>query len=210
MHGIRTIGRPTLDTASRFLSTTMSKLGPSLLALALSSFANAQTPNATLSGLPATPLIGEELCFDVSFTNSAGGTGFGPYVLLVIDPGAQLQSIDFVDIMSPVDEIGVFDASGELIDPISGTTISGVEGGLALLARYPVGSVDLGQPELVETVCIAVETGTEIGAPIDINLTPGFEFGDTTIGTNGPILGTPQASTVTPQLARIAKANSAP
>ncbi|MFK7828569.1 MAG: hypothetical protein AB8B57_02210 [Congregibacter sp.] len=171
---------------------------------------HAQVPSASLDGLPATPLIGEEFCFDVSFTNTGGTTGYGPYLILVLDPGVQVTRADFVDIPPQIDQIGVFDASGVLSDPISELTLVGVEGGTATLLRYPVGSVDQGQPALVETICMSVDTGTAIGSAINVDVTPGFEFGDTTIGTNGPITGTEQTSTVTPQLARIMKENSAP
>ncbi|MDP5072071.1 MAG: hypothetical protein NWQ45_14320, partial [Congregibacter sp.] len=162
--------------------------------------------------LPATPLLGESFCTDVSFTNTGGATGFGPYLLLVIDAGIDGLTADFVDIAPPLTQIGTFDASGTLLDPVTGDPITGNAGGTAWIARYPVGSVDQGQPALVMTLCATVEPGAEIGTPKPFEITPGFEFGNTTTGTNGPIVGTPQspATTVTPELARISKANTAP
>ncbi|MDP5052473.1 MAG: hypothetical protein NWP69_01670 [Congregibacter sp.] len=173
---------------------------------------HAQIPTAGLVGLPATPLLGESFCTDVSFTNSGGATGFGPYLLLVIDAGITGLTADFVDIAPPLTQIGTFDASGTLLDPVTGDPITGNAGGTAWIARYPVGSVDQGQPALVMTLCATVEPGAEIGTPKPFEITPGFEFGNTTTGTNGPIVGTPQspATTVTPELARISKANTAP
>ncbi|MEM9398465.1 MAG: isopeptide-forming domain-containing fimbrial protein, partial [Pseudomonadota bacterium] len=170
----------------------------------------AQTPNIALGGLPATPLIGEEVCTAISFTNTSNTTGFGPYLLLVLDPELATITADFVDIAPPLTQIGVFDASGVLIDPITGSNIAGNPGGSAWLIRYPVGSVDQGQPPLVMEVCTSSPPGSEIGVDRGFTVTPGFEFGDTTVGTNGPITGSSTNSTITPQIARIQKANSAP
>lgn len=192
------------------ISKLLRSLALSACGILLSVDALAQTANVALSGLPATPLIGEQFCVDASFTNGAATTGYGPYLIAVVDPGIQQISVEFIELAPIVQQIGVFDASGTLEDPISGTTLNGIEGGSAWLARYPIGSVDTGQPELVMSVCAVVVPGAEIGVALNVEVTPGFEFGDTTVGTNGPILGAPQASTVTPQLARISKANTAP
>lgn len=183
------------------------------LGLALIMFAGttlAQVPAVAVTGLPATPLIGEEFCVDASFSNTDANTGYGPYLIAVVDPGIQISSVSFVDIPPVIEEIGVFDASGVLTDPISDLPLNGSEGGSAWIARYPVGSVDLGQPDLVMSICGGVDAGVTIGAPLAFNIIPGFEFGDTTVGTNGAITGTSQNSAVTPQLARISKGNSAP
>ncbi|MFK8042274.1 hypothetical protein [Congregibacter sp.] len=170
----------------------------------------AQIPTVSLQGLPATPLIGEEFCVDASFTNADSTTGYGPYLIAVVDSQIRQLSVDFVDIPPQLTQIGTFDATGMLTDPISGIPLTGNPGGSAWIARYPVGSVDQGQPALVMTVCAVVEAGADIGVAKPVEVIPGFEFGDTTVGTNGAITGTPSNSTVTPELARITKANSAP
>lgn len=170
----------------------------------------AQVPSLSLAGLPATPLIGEQFCAEVSFTNTVANTGYGPYLTAVFDPGIQQLSADFVDITPQLIQIGVFDATGMLLDPISGDMLTGIQGGSAWTVRYPIGSLDQGQPALVMTLCAVVEVGADIGVDLNVEITPGFEFGDTTVGTNGAIVGTPIASTVTPEIARISKGNSAP
>ncbi|MEO0438159.1 MAG: hypothetical protein AAF098_14765 [Pseudomonadota bacterium] len=180
------------------------------VSLITSKSALAQTPSIVVSGLPATPLIGEEVCTDISFTNTSATTGFGPYLLLVLDPELASISADFVDIAPPTTQIGVFDVSGVLVDPITGLNIMGNAGGSAWLLRYPVGSIDQGQPALVMEVCTSSPPGSEIGVARGFSVTPGFEFGDTTVGTNGPITASATSSTITPQIARIQKANSAP
>lgn len=176
----------------------------------IAAHANAQTPTVGLSGLPATPLIGEEVCVDASFTNASSDTGFGPYLVVALGPELADIRADFVDIAPLIEEIGTFDSSGTLTDPISGNVISGTEGGKAWVIRYPVGSSDLGQPPLVMTICTAPVTGAEIGTDRDFTVVPGFEFGDTTVGTGGSLTGSAVSGTVTPQLARVEKTNSAP
>lgn len=177
--------------------------------------AGAQTPVVELGdSLPAEPLIGEQFCTTVTFGNDMAPTGYGPYVIGVFDQGMGNATVTFVDVPPEIEFIGQFDASGELIDPISGGTIAGDEGDVAYLARYPVGSLDqTASPILEMDVCAQVLPGTPIGVPLEVEFYPGFEFGDTATGDNGAIidLNTPgDASTVTPELARLEKTNTAP
>ncbi|MEP5566605.1 MAG: hypothetical protein ABJN62_02105 [Halioglobus sp.] len=174
------------------------------------SAAQAQVPEITISGLPAEPLIGETFCTTVSLTNSAVPTGYGPYLVAVVEEGVSEITIDFVDIEPVLEEIGTFDATGQLIDPISGETITGPEDANAYNVIYPVGAVEQSTPALDMEFCGVVAIGTEPNVPLVVEFIPGFEFGDTATGDNGAILGTQQDSTVTPRLARITKTNSAP
>ncbi|MEP4484223.1 MAG: hypothetical protein ABJ013_01230 [Halioglobus sp.] len=172
----------------------------------------AQTPTISVppTGLPAEPLIGEEFCAQIDFTNSSGPVGYGPYVIGAAAEGVFGISVDFVDIPPKLETIGVFPESGQLIDPISGQTINGPVGGIAILARYPIGSATVGDPPLVLDLCGFVGPGAEIGVPLIVEFIPGFEFGDTPTGDNGAVLGAEVDTFVTPQLARITKTNSAP
>lgn len=189
--------------------TTPYLLTLSILGL-LPAIAQAQAPAITVTGLPAQPLIGETFCIDVNFTNAAVTTGYGPYLIGAIDGGVTVLSADFVDIPPMVEPIGIFDATGVIIDPISALPISGNLGGQATIVRYPVGSVQQGASALVMQVCLVVDVGAAIGVPLDVDITPGFEFGDTATGDNGAILGSPTLGLVTPQLARVEKSNTAP
>ncbi|MEM1111655.1 MAG: hypothetical protein AAGI11_07090 [Pseudomonadota bacterium] len=182
---------------------------PAGLAMA-SAAVYAQSPEITVSGLPAEPLIGEQFCVDASFTNGANTTGFGPYLIITGDEGLSGVSISYVDIMPELEFIGTFDASGTLIDPISETIINGSEGGVAYDAFYPIGSVEGDTPPLVMEICGVIDIGAEPNVPLEVTITPGFEFGDTATGENGAILGPTFTSTVTPQIARVSKDNSAP
>ncbi len=171
---------------------------------------HAQVPAATYDGLPAEPLIGESFCIAANLTNAGSATGYGPYLIVSVDEYLRQLSIDFVDVQPRLEKIGDFDASGQLVDPISGTVINGNEGGAGYLLFYPVGSVEPSSPALVMNICGVVQPGAEINLPLDLDFRPGFEFGDTPTGDNGPLVGVLTESSVTPQLARVRKTNSAP
>lgn len=180
--------------------------------LLLSCGAFAQVPSVDVEGLPVEPLIGDEFCVDTNFSNASGPTGYGPYLVVIVEPGLTNTQADFVDIPPQTELIGEFGPDGQLVDPVSGETISGEEGQSAYLIRYPVGSVAAGAPPLTLTTCTTLLPDVEIGSPLDVTIIPGFEFGDTATGDNGPILGVGDEvhSTVTPQLARVKKDNTAP
>jgi len=177
-----------------------------------SAFSFAQVPTISVPsiGLPAEPLIGEEFCAQIDFTNQSGPVGYGPYVIGVAEKGVQGISVDFVDIPPRLEAIGVFPESGQLTDPISGQIINGPVGGTAVTARYPVGSATAGDPPLVLNLCGIVGAGADIGVALTVEFIPGFEYGDTPTGDNGAVLGAEVDTSVTPQLARINKTNNAP
>lgn len=181
-----------------------------LLWIAASTPAVAQVPDLSVDGLPAELLIGEQVCITANFTNAQSPTGYGPYIISIADEGVRGVSIDFADIQPVLDFIGVFGADGVLTDPVSGQPVNGPEGGSAYAARYPVGSLDPGNPPLPMEICIEVGVNAQIGVPLEIDLIPGFEYGNTPTGDNGAILGTGFSSTVTPIAARVEKDNTAP
>jgi uncharacterized repeat protein (TIGR01451 family) len=163
-----------------------------------------------VTGLPAAPLIGEQFCFQIDFTNGSATEGFGPYIASVAAPGISFAAVDFVGIDPGLNVIGIFDDTGVLEEPISETSLNGQEGGAAAFVRYPVGALESTQPALPLSICGVLEPGVEIGQPLQLEFIPGFEFGDTPTGSNGPLLGAPFTSTVTPQLARTSKGSTAP
>ncbi len=179
-------------------------------ALCIAAASYAQVPSLAITGLPAQPLIGEEICVDLSFSNSGAATGFGPYVVVNSGPFLTWNTFTFVDVPAKVEQIGTFDASGQLLNPITGAVITGEQGGTALIARYPVGSVDPGSPALELNACAVVGVGAVIDQPINVAFTPGLEYGDTSTGTNGPIEQPAIPNTVTPVVARVEKTNTAP
>lgn len=184
---------------------------PVLAASALfSTPSQAQVPSLAVGGLPVEPLVGETFCVDLALSNTGAATGFGPYVVANSGPFLSWNSVSFVDVPVAISQIGTFDASGQLTNPITGQVITGEEGGTAWIARYPIGSVDPGNAPLEMTACGVVEVGAQINTPINVSFAPGFEYGDTSTGTNGAIEQPAVPGTVTPVVARVEKSNTAP
>lgn len=183
-----------------------------IVAFALASLnANAQIPSVSLTGLPVQPLIGEQSCFDAEFSNSDVGTvGYGPYLVATYPPGLTVDSVQFINVNAVIQSLGTFGPSGELIDPISGNTITGAPGGSAYVYRYPIGAVSDDSPTLALTICTSANPSATINSPLPIGITPGFEFGDTATGVNGPITRPEVSDNVTPALARLEKDEDTP
>ncbi len=171
----------------------------------------AQTPIVVPGGTAFEPLIGEEVCTSATFTNADPAEGYGPYIFGVVPPGVSVSLVNFLGLVPQIETVGTVDGSGMIADPISGVLVSAEPGSTASIIRYPVGSVVQGQPPLVLDLCGSAEVGAEIGVPLQFNYVPGFEFGDTPTGDNGPITGDAVLSaTLTPQLARVAKTADVP
>ena len=98
----------------------------------------------------------------------------------------------------------------KLPTPISGAILAGEPGGIAYLVRYPVGSVTQRQAPLLLDFCLTPQVGVIINVPLTSHILPGFEFGDTSTGDNGPVTGSQTNAVITPILARIKKTNTAP
>jgi len=172
--------------------------------------ARAQVPELDSESQSLEPLIGEVFCPEVAFRNAAVPTGFGPYWLVTTPPQVEIvEDATFLGIPVPVEDLGVIDDSGQITDPISGVAVPGEPGGSAFLVRLPVGSVTQGQADLVVDSCARVLPGAEVNEPLTVNFLPGFEFGDTPTGENGPITGSQiQSADIIPRLARVEKTAS--
>ncbi|GAB3269792.1 isopeptide-forming domain-containing fimbrial protein [Parahaliea aestuarii] len=179
----------------------------------------APDPESSSDPLNLDPLIGEQFCVETIFSNGPLGTtgtnetGYGPYLVVVLDPGITDTSSEFVDIPPDTEFVGEVDASGNFVDPLSGQTITGLDPGAEVyILRYPVGSVNQGDPGLPLQACARLLPGVEIGVDLNALIIPGFEFGDTATGDNGAILDPADRTevVVTPQLARVEKTNTAP
>lgn len=170
----------------------------------------AQTPDLQYVGLPATPLIGEVICPEVSFQNVSPAIGYGPYFVATTPPLVEIVSnVTYLGLSVPVEELGTIPDNGQIEDPISGQLVPGEPGGFGFLVRIPVGSVSQGQFPLVVDACVAVNVGATINEPLFVNFLPGFEFGNTPTGENGPITGSQiDSETITPQLARVDKSST--
>ncbi len=181
-----------------------------LAALMLPSTGFSQTPSI-VNNTPAESFLAEQFCFDANFSNS-GTPGFGPYFLVVLDPGLTFDSATVFGNSAQVEAVGTFPAppGNQLTDPISGNPVTGPENGTMTIVVLPVGSMIDGAPDLVTEVCLTIEPAAVVGVPLDVTLIPAYQFGDRPTGVNGPIIGTPDTQAVTPTVIEFSKTNTAP
>ena len=169
----------------------------------------AQTqPPAMTGGPPAENFIGEGFCFDTTISNPGGDPGYGPYLRLIVPPGMTFDSASVFELdldgLGLITDVGVFPAApgNQLVDPLTGTLVTGPEGARFYTLMAPVGSVVFGQPDTVFSICMTIGLPPDavVGTPLDVTLQPVYLFGDTPTGDNGPIEGTAVTSPVTPTL----------
>lgn len=151
----------------------------------------ADTPVLTASP-PAESFVGETFCFDAGLTNT-GSNGFGPYYQVITQPGYTLSSASFIGVSQAITNVGTFPSSpaNQLLDPVSEQQVTGPDGGQLSVVRYPVSSVVVGQPSLEMNLCFSVDASEPINVlqADAFELVPGYEFGDTATGDNGPSFG---------------------
>ncbi len=168
-----------------------------------------QTPELS-AGVPEEAFLGEEFCFNNSFSNQ-GDEGYGPYFRLILPPELEFQSAEiFGSSIGGVEDLGTFPASGELTDTRIDETVTGDEGFSYRNIVLPVGSVVDGGPDLEATICATIGEEAIVGEPLPVDLTPIYEFGDTPTGDNGPIVGDVVEQTVTPTVILFDKTQDAP
>ncbi len=181
-----------------------------LLAL-FASAALAQVPT-TSPGVPAQSFLGEGFCFDTTFSNS-GATGYGPYYRLVLPPELGFNSAELFGAPLAVISNQLFPVSGQLNDPLAlapaSAVVSAPQGFRLLVLQLPVGSVTAGGPPLESNLCLNIAPGANVGTAYPVSLTPVYRFGDTPTGSNGSIIGSPPAQSVTPTVLRFRKSNGA-
>lgn len=172
------------------------------------SHANAQTPHLDFSDPDKQVLIGETACATIGFDNTGAAAGYAPYFLMTVPPELTTAQPTFLG--NPVNwiSLGIIDGSGQVVDPITGASVPGAVGGEAWLVNVPVGAVFPGQPPLEMETCFTVEPGSTIGNTLAVNYLPGFRFGDTPTGDNGPIQGALLNEDVTPLLERTEKTST--
>ena len=180
-----------------------------LLAAVYVQFAVAQTPVASPT-VPAESFLGEQFCFDVDFSNS-GAPGYGPYLRIELAAALSLDSADIFG-AGTLTYVGDFPAApgNQLDDPMIDQPVTGTPGASFYVLEYPVGSVVDGGPDLPAALCATIDPDATLGDPLDIAITPVYEFGDTPTGDNGSIVGGPVNETVTPTVMRFTKSDTAP
>lgn len=172
------------------------------------SIAWSQTPDLVVD-TPVSDFPGSSFCTSNVLTNT-GPTGYGPYLRVIIPEGVSLDSATLFGGGVTVTNVGVFPAPpSELVDPITGDVITGIEGESFYVVQPPIGSVVAGASPLDLILCYSIDPNAPVNVPITIGITPVYEFGDTPTGDNGPIVGTAVPAIITPILVEFEKANDA-
>jgi large repetitive protein len=180
------------------------------------------TPTASLA-VPGTQFIGEPLRFTVAFDNTGDAPGYGPYVDLLIptsgvDGGVTVDpdSLDFTAatyLGIAVDSTKQTCVAGAtLVHPLTGRTATcpaapaNARYQLVTL-RLPFGSFTPAQPLVSVDVTAALGPNANLGVPLSITATPGFQFGVTPTGKplTDSIVGAATSATVTPTVLTLAK-----
>ncbi|HLR86740.1 MAG TPA: hypothetical protein VK064_02520, partial [Wenzhouxiangella sp.] len=170
----------------------------------------AQTPQ-TSSGVPDESFLAEQFCFETQFSNS-GAVGYGPYLRIELVDGLTLDSVEIFGTGGTLIDAGEFPPApdNQLDDPVIGEAVTGEPGSRLYIIKYPVGSVVDGGPDLPATLCVTIDEEAVVGEPLDVNITPVYEFGDTPTGDNGPIVGSTEQNDVTPTVILFEKTENAP
>ncbi|MBP3959943.1 isopeptide-forming domain-containing fimbrial protein [Gemmata sp. G18] len=191
--------------------------------------APAAAPTATLTGLPAESLIGENLTFTVRFDNtSVTDTGYGPFVDLylpatgadgagaAVDDGITFVSAAYLGTTVRATVITLTSAgvphpfaksaSGQ---PVTITPPAGFQPGDQLVVlEVPYGSFTPAQPPADIVITAAVSNLADVNVPLPVRAEGGFRFGNDALdnpATDPSLIGAPVASSVTPTLFRLTK-----
>src|SRR5690606_32706174 len=144
--------------------------------------------------------------------SNSGAPGFGPYLRLVLPAGLDFASAEIFDSAANVIDVGVFPPipGNTLVDPFTGTPVSGDPGSHLRLIELPIGSVVTGGPPLTIETCLSIDPSASVGVPLPVGITPVYRYGDTATGANGPIVGATPAQSVTPTVLVFEKDETAP
>ena len=185
-----------------------------VLFLLVSFYGFSQTPNLTTS-LPASDLAGNQVCFDLTLTNT-GDPGYNPYIRLILPADLHFVSAEYMDMGVTVTNVGTFSSSNgdQLTDPKTDTVVNGPDGGSFYLLELPIGALVENGPTVIVNVCVTIDPNAVIGTNLEVIAQPVYELGDSPTGENGPIEGTAlteaDGSYITSQLWTLTKIMGAP
>ncbi len=185
-------------------------------------------PLATID-MPPEEMINEGFGFTINFDNTSGtatDVGYAPYVDLSVPDGINVDPATANFLGAPVDMTlaGEFDASGNLVDivtgnpvnhPLLGTPVSGGTPGETLyVVELPFGSFVPDQPIAQIDVLATLDKseGAVVGTPLTMSATGGFALGSDPLdnpGTDAPITGATTTNSITPQVINLTKELSA-
>ncbi|HEX7491131.1 MAG TPA: hypothetical protein VF337_05465 [Candidatus Limnocylindrales bacterium] len=162
------------------------------------------TPFVTFAGVPTAPFIGQDVAFDVSFSNTSGTkAGYGPYIDLSLPLGPDgndgLTFVGATYLSAPVTST-VLTAVGNCITHPYAVQTSGlpvqmcglVEGSSYVVLRLPFGSFTPGQPAAIVHVTTHLSSLADAGTVQTMTARGGFQFGATPLNdyaTDASIVG---------------------
>lgn len=188
----------------------MNKLSYIFIGLLISGLSFAQVPS-TIPAADGQDFPGTQICTDVEFQNT-GSPGYGPYLQLTVPVGLSYSTTELFGITVPTTFVGTFPLTPphELIDPVTGQTVTGNPGDSFYIIQPQISSVVAGGPPLTFNVCLDIDPTATVNLPLPVSVTPAYEFGDTPTGNNGPIVGTTDDFNITPILVTFEKSSNAP
>ncbi|MBI1294077.1 hypothetical protein GC175_03850 [bacterium] len=184
-------------------------------------------PTATLD-VPTEGFIGEAFSFTVTFDNTSAtptDTGYGPYINLILPKtgadgaGAAVDDgITFVNAthlgQAVTATVITFDGSGNATHPYAVDSadnpliITGTPGDDLVVLLLPFGSFTQGQPAAEVTVNVNLSNQADLGTPLSISASAGFQFGADPLdnpATDPSITGVTASTTFTPTLFTLTK-----
>ena len=175
----------------------------------------AATPTVAWQSNAPQALLGDTFQVGLTFSNP-GGTGYGPYVDIVV-PRGQIadQGIQYVSgsarlLDSALSESVVqFDTNGNAVHPFamdaagSLITLKGNPGDQLVVLQMPFGSFVQNQPSLQITMQMTMGQHAAVGTQLSLVASSGFRYGNDALDnpkTDAPIRGTSATLAVTPAL----------
>ncbi len=182
--------------------------------------AQAQTPSVAPNPMAGEEMLGEQYCLDTPWVN-AGSPGYGSYLRVILPPELSFDGATLFGSALTVVSNAVFPAAPSVLtDPLflpataPGNQVTGTAGWRMVVLEMPVGSVVTGGPDMTTSICVTSNNAppnlADVGTAYPIRIAPVYRYGDTATGINGSIVGATQSPTLTPQVLRLTKDNTAP
>lgn len=172
-------------------------------------------PEPTVSiGAPTGVFLNEGFTLSLQFDNAGDATGFGPVVELLVPPGVDIDAGSASFLGAPVTaiDVGVFDASGILTNPLTGLDVTGPENYRLLVVEYPLGSFTDDQPAATVTLDAELNALASLGVAETFYANPLFRFGadaEDNPTVDPPIFGLQSTAEVVPTVITLQKSNDA-
>jgi|GEM_PF-6296282 len=176
------------------------------LLFGLASYCMAQTPSVTVHA-PNEQMLGEGFAVELHFDNTSSGTiGYNPWIELVLPalpgtntPAFSLDAASYLGRAVLSDPLGSIPASGSLVNPRTGTSISGAAGSSVFLLDLPISSIAPTQPAAVVELQLGMSADTPLVAQ-PISARGYFAFGADHTGQSPAVFGTEHSDTTTPTI----------